>query len=227
MKDETSNSWFIQVNKILQKYNLPSALEMLETPKKKTTLKNESRKATTTYWNNKLTEEANERTSLKFLATDKITPGKPHLVWTAAKHSPMETKKAAVKVKLMTGTYNLGYIQARNKKQKQQQCLLCQLEPEDEIHFIAKCQALETKRNPYKEKIRKLLQEKPDSDIGQQPLENDQKFTQLVIDCTHYMDTNRPKRPETMRWYQNMEKTARDYIYAIHQVRFNKIRQIM
>ena len=227
MKDETSNSWFKQVNKILQKYNLPSTLEMLETSKKKTTLKNESRKATTTYWNNKLTEEANERTSLKFLATDKITPGKPHLVWTAAKYSPMETKKAAVKVKLMTGTYNLGYIQARNKKQKQQQCLLCQLEPEDEIHFISKCQALQTKRNPYKEKIRKLLQEKPDSDIGQQPLENDQIFTQLVIDCTHYMDNNRPKRPETMRWYQNMEKTARDYIYAIHQVRSNKIRQIM
>ena len=72
-----------------------------------------------------------------------------------------------------------------------------------------------------------MLQEKPDSDIGQQPLENDQIFTQLVIDCTHYMDNNRPKRPETMRWYQNMEKTARDYIYAIHQVRSNKIRQIM
>ena len=97
MKDETSNSWFIQVKKILQKYNLPSALEMLETPKKKITLKNESRKATTTYWNNQLKEEANERTSLKFLATDKITPGKPHLVWTVAKHSPMETRKQQLK----------------------------------------------------------------------------------------------------------------------------------
>ena len=102
MKDTTSNSWFIQVNKILQKYNLPSALEMLETQKKKTIPKNESRKAITTYWNNKLTEEANERTSLKFLATDKIRPGKPHLVWTAAKHSPMESKKAVVKVKLIS-----------------------------------------------------------------------------------------------------------------------------
>ena len=67
----------------------------------------------------------------------------------------------------MTGTYNLGYIQARNKTQNQQQCLLCQLEPEDEIHFVAKCQALETKRIPCKEKIRKLLQEESDSDIGQ------------------------------------------------------------
>ena len=139
----------------------------------------------------------------------------------------METKKAAVKVRLMTGTYNLGYIQARHKKQNQQQCRLFQLEPEDEIHFVAKCQELETKQIPYKEKIRKLLQEKPDSDMGQQTLENNQKFTQLVIDCTHYMDNNRQKRLETMRWYQNMEKTARDYIYAIHQVRSNKIRQIM
>ena len=59
MKDETSNSWFIQVNKILQKYNLPSALEMLETPKKKNNTEEREPKSNNhlleqqTYWRSK------------------------------------------------------------------------------------------------------------------------------------------------------------------------------
>ena len=43
MKDDTSNSWFIKIDHICQKYSLPSALEMLQTTKKKITLKTESK----------------------------------------------------------------------------------------------------------------------------------------------------------------------------------------
>ena len=41
MKDDTSNSWFIKINQICQKYSLPSALDMSQTTKKKITLKTE------------------------------------------------------------------------------------------------------------------------------------------------------------------------------------------
>ena len=104
MKDDTSNSWFIKIDQLCQKYSLPSALDMLQTTKKKITLKTESKKAMTSYWHNKLSEEAQTKSSLKFLAIDKLVPGQPHLVWASAKHSSMETRKAAVKAKIMTGT---------------------------------------------------------------------------------------------------------------------------
>ena len=160
MKEETSSSWFIKVNEIRQKYGIRTALDVISCTDTKTRLKTEFKQAATDFWNQKLKDDCRDKTTLKFFAAHNLTPGQPHLVWKSAKHSPMETRKAAIKVRLMTGTYQLGYIQARNKKVKDSNCVLCQREPEDEQYFIAKCPVLEGKRILYLDKISKLTQEK-------------------------------------------------------------------
>ena len=45
------------------------------------------------------------------------------IVCASVKHSPMETGKAAVKAKLVIGTYNLGRTKSKNKEQNQQKCI--------------------------------------------------------------------------------------------------------
>ena len=110
----------------MPKIQLTISVRYVTNNKEENNTKTESKKAMTSYSHNKLPEEAQTKSSLKFLAVDKLVPGKPPLVWASAKHSPMETRKAAVKSNIMTGIYNLGRIQSRNKGQNQQKCLLCQ-----------------------------------------------------------------------------------------------------
>ena len=128
----------------------------------------------------------------------------------------------------MTGTYQLGYIQARNKKVKDPNCVLCQTEPEDEKHFIARCPVLEGKRSLYLDKIIQLTREKPWKNITDLEADSDGTLlTQLVIDCTLYMDMQQEKGPEAKEWYNTMEKTCRDFIYALHQARSSKIKLLL
>ena len=106
-KDENSNSWFIKILEILSKYDLPNPLELLEHPPKKEHWKRTYKKKMKEFWAKKHKDEITEMSSLKFLGTTAPNPGKPHLVWATTKDNPKETEKAAVKAKLMTGTYRL------------------------------------------------------------------------------------------------------------------------
>ena len=50
-------------------------------------------------------------------------------------------------------------------------------------------------------KFKILLQEKPEKDLEPSPTDDEEQFTQLVIDCTHYMDGSRQRRQELVDWY--------------------------
>ena len=107
----------------------------------------------TSYWHNRMVEEVQTTSSLKFLEVDKLIGARTatssksgHLQITVQWRPNSGCKKT------VTGIYNLERIQTRNKRQNQQMCLLRQREPEYIIDFIAaRCQELESKRRPNKE----------------------------------------------------------------------------
>jgi hypothetical protein len=51
--------------------------------------------------------EAAEKPSFKYMCLSKELGRKPHPIWSSVDCNPVETKKAVVKAKLLTGSYTL------------------------------------------------------------------------------------------------------------------------
>ncbi|VDI73763.1 Hypothetical predicted protein [Mytilus galloprovincialis] len=67
MKDETSNSWFTHIRIILQKYNLPTAFEIMNNPPSKTLWKKQIDSAINKFWEESWRDEIEQKKSLKYL----------------------------------------------------------------------------------------------------------------------------------------------------------------
>jgi hypothetical protein len=104
MKKNTQNYANV-ITSILRKYRLPELYNILQDIPTKANWKKEIKDKIQEYWEKQWIEEAKKRTSLKFLAIPKM--GKTHYVWKMVPNDCIEVKKAAVKVRLLTGTYML------------------------------------------------------------------------------------------------------------------------
>ena len=72
----------------------------------------------------------------------------------------MAIRKAGIKARLMTGTYVLQSNRAKfNQYKVNPTCLLCELEPEDQEHFLLRCQSLSEIRGPFIRKTEHILSE--------------------------------------------------------------------
>jgi hypothetical protein len=67
IKDENSNSWFTYIRKLLQKYNLPTAYEIMGNPLTKGQWKELLNKEIDKYWKNEWEVEKQGKSSLKYL----------------------------------------------------------------------------------------------------------------------------------------------------------------
>ena len=110
MKDNRSKSWFIKVKELLMNYGLPSPYELLSSPPTKAAWKNlTTTTAIDTYWQTKWQDDHAEKSSLKHLNINACKIGTPHHLWSTP--DCREVEKAAIKARLITGTYVLpGYI---------------------------------------------------------------------------------------------------------------------
>ena len=72
----------------------------------------------------------------------------------------MAIRKADIKARLMTGTYVLQSNRTKfNQNKVNPICLLCEVEPEDQEHFLLRCQSLLEIRDPFIKKIKRTLSE--------------------------------------------------------------------
>ena len=68
--------------------------------------------------------------------------------------NPNEVEKAAIKARLLTGTYTLQVNRHRfNQYEVEKTCKLCNKETEDRQHFILHCSVLEHGRNKHMSKL--------------------------------------------------------------------------
>ena len=185
LKDHKSKSWFVYVNSILSQYKLPSTLDLLSTECSKNAWKHIVDNQINAYWVDKIKLEASEKSSLRFLNTQKYEIGEVHYVWKNAGFNLMAIKKAGMKAMLMTGTYVLQSNRAKfNQYSVNPTCLLCGEDPEDLEHFLLKCRALTVIRDPFIEKTICLLNDY----LGireQQDITRDLNlFVAFILDCT-------------------------------------------
>ena len=89
------------------KYDLPSAYELFDATPGKMDWKTRVSDAINFYWDQETRKEASIKTSLKYLNIDALEIGTVHPVWRTLSANTREVEMAAVKARLLTGTYVL------------------------------------------------------------------------------------------------------------------------
>ncbi len=186
MKDMKSKSWFVGVSKTLNKYDLPSAHDLLYDPPSKSEWKHKAKTAVHNFWNNKLRQDAASKSSLKYLNTNSCKIGSIHPIWDTVELNQRDVYRATIKVKLLTGTYNLQGNRARfNQFDIDPTCLLCSSEPETRGHFLVSCHVLHQQRSVFISQLETEC-EKLHPGCWSSVAADPASLTQLILDPTYY-----------------------------------------
>ena len=158
--------------------------------------------------------EAKEKSSLKFLNLESITPGTVHNIWESCGSEPFATTSASIKCKIACGTYTLQKDKAKFSKNDRisSTCKLCSKDSEDIIHFILSCEALQPLRIDFLTLLRDKLLNRTDFGTTSEIFSNDNLLAQLIIDCTKFSFLN----SETV---MKIETISRGFCYKLHQRR--------
>jgi hypothetical protein len=144
MQNHQSGSWFVKVVELAELYGLPSAYDLLDTPPGKYQWKQLVNKAVYSYHSNILKEEAQTKSSLKYIYFNNSKDGKVHNISKSCGSEPYAVSLAAMKAKIATGTIILQKQVSRfSNNTKTPICQLCSKEIEDILHFIVRCSALQ------------------------------------------------------------------------------------
>jgi hypothetical protein len=213
MKGVKSCSSVITVSRLLDKYNLPSPLQVLETQPSKLTWTKSVKTAVTNYWTRDLKMKASTQSSLKFLNIERCRIGVQHQVWSTVTAEPRDATRATVKAKLLTGSYPLQANKAMfNQYQVDKTCPLCGDGVEDRKHFIVECSSLQQIREPYLTELCTLMSTVEVA--GWEDISNNsENLLQFVLDCSH------PSVSVVSRndgYIEQSESITRRMCYALH-----------
>ena len=99
------NSWFAQIRKLLQQYELPHPLHLLEQPPEKLKFKKLSKSKVINFWETKLRSESQYLPSLKYFHTQYLSLSTTHRLWTSAGSKPYEVAKARIQLLFLSSQY--------------------------------------------------------------------------------------------------------------------------
>ncbi len=117
-----------------------------------------------------LLKNASTKSSLKYLRPDLLTQGNPHPIWSHTRNSIRNLRAAAIRVKLLTGTYPLQRNLRRNRQEDSAVCKLCGGAEETTQHFLLFCPATEAVRKAGIQNLLKLIKS-AECDVPETPLQ--------------------------------------------------------
>ena len=105
-------SWFCQVKSLCHRYSLPDPLYILQNPPTKDFFKRLAKQHVIDWWNVKLRDEANpaKLPSLEHFRANFMSLSTPHPIWTSARSSPYEIRKATVQARMLSGRYRTCWL---------------------------------------------------------------------------------------------------------------------
>ena len=218
MKDLSSKSWLTNIKEILHKYELPSVYSLLQNTPTKSEWKLDVKKAITKKCTKVLLEQMSNQSTTKYINTEACSLVKPHHVWTTAGTSIRKISRANVKVKILTGTYNLQGKRMKFKNSKENGfCKLCQTEIEDRVHFIVRCPLLQECRVPYLNELDNLFRKHvPFFNL---PKSTDDVLTRIIIDPSFVC--------KTKLLLHKAEELTQRLVYTLHHNRSSLLDQLV
>ena len=139
MKEESSNSWFICVNKILRKYDL-------DNPIRKSRWISLVKSRVNDHWCTQTTTLAQLYKGMQYLSNN-LNKCKIHPILKHRCYSSLDISRIPVKLRLVTGTYVLQTKRIKYyRNETDPTCLLCGAAEENVPHFILQCEKLQSER---------------------------------------------------------------------------------
>ena len=137
-----SQSWFMEVKKILWKYSVAEAEELLQQPYSPSKWRRLVNNHINSYWRESILDKAATCKTLKFIS-HVYWPGCVHPILKIPVKSTRSINRIPVQLKLLTGTYILQSTRAAfNQNDVNPMCVLCNEEAETLEHFVLNCQSL-------------------------------------------------------------------------------------
>ena len=151
MKDRSSSSWAIHVKKLLARYELPGPVELLYSMKSKDVWKACVKQHVWCHWYKQLREEAESKSTLRYLNLEGCEPGKVHHVWAQDSLDPLAVHRATVHAHILVQRYPINT--SHTSKRKSHPCPCCQTSEETLEHFLLQCKATAHIRSQYMPRI--------------------------------------------------------------------------
>ena len=199
IKPSSSNSLTINFKQKLQKYHLPTILDLYEKVPEKQKWKQQVKSSVIKTAVKHLYDEAQEMSSLKFL-NHTLIYNMPHPVVLHVSNNRQVTR-ACIKAMVLIGAYPLQFNRWKMEKANSPACLLCNAELEDTEHFVELCPELQQVRNSYEARIHAILPN---------PLQMSK--TQAILDSRTLIQSH----PEMKKREGEVEEVTRDLIFALH-----------
>ena len=216
VKDHKSSSWFVKANAELTKYGLPDGHSILVDPPPKARWKESVNSAVDSFWLNKLRDGAASKSSLKYINWDFYSTMAPHHVWSTASPDVMDTQRAAIKARLLTGTYTLQEMKAKYYPGTEATCQLCKTEPESMGHFLLSCKCLEQTREYHMQHLRQAVIAEYSSSTWNDIVGDEGTLMQLILDCTKSGTLPYPPDNKSL---EAIESVTRRLCFALHRMR--------
>ena len=219
-KDRKSKSWFINIQNLLYKYNLPDAVNLLDDPPQKQKWKDTVKKEVFSHWDLALKETASRKSSLQHIYWSDQNKPKAHRLWLITSDKLNMSRKAVIKAKVLLHVY--GIRKRVEYKSNNTQCPLCATgETEDEKHFISRC--MDSDAITIRQNFKQMF-----LDVGylDYPFKNiisndDESFTQLVLDFQGCMQEDSIKLNYSQ--CEELEMMTIKYIFKLHCNRAKKL----
>ena len=140
---DSSQSWFIQVKKLLLQYNLPHPLRLLDSPLSKAALKKLFKNHVIDFWQTKLRRDAAPLSSLEYFKPQFMSLQITHPLWTSCGSNSYEICKAIIQAKMLSGRYRTDQL-LRHFSDNDGLCTLChQNIPGSIEHLLVQCPVLD------------------------------------------------------------------------------------
>ncbi|CAC5396291.1 unnamed protein product [Mytilus coruscus] len=168
-KSLDSNSWFIEIKKILTKYNMDEINNYLDTPMKKEKWIPLINRTIQKHWSDSITRIVPYYKGLQHLNYMEFYQEKLHPLLKIKCQSARDVGRITPKLKMLTGTY---ILQSHRIKMYENEtdpvCLICHHWDETIEHFILECEGLSDIRNPITDEINAILKGSTNVDFHQQ-----------------------------------------------------------
>jgi hypothetical protein len=149
MSTQNKNAFAKIIRNILEKYNLPTIITLMESVPSKEDWKRMVKHAVELYWKETWEQERATKSTMEFF-DDNRQLGKPPPVWALVPNNTMEVKKAGVKCRLLTRTHTLQSDRSKfSRGRESDMCNLCKISHEDTRHYVLEYSYLEDVREKH------------------------------------------------------------------------------
>ena len=221
----SNHSWFHQIRELCLQYLLPHPLDLLRSQYSKESYKRLVKKNVIDYWEKLLRSEAVGLDSLHLFSSSFCSLTSPHPMWTMAGSSPAKIAMCTVQCQMISGRYRTELLCSKWSRNKSGVCLLstdCSTTPEDILHILHACPALEPTRIMLRsftdDYCRKFPEAKEFTTILTAPT-SPESFSRWLLDCSSFPSVISAVQLNGPTILDHLYNISRTWVYTLYRKR--------